>query len=258
MATAKSEVTNMILLSALAAGTLALAANPANADDWSFQIEPYLIGLMIDGDAGIGRVEGVDLDVDTSDILDALDMAGMVHFEAHHESGWGFALDYAFLDLSDDLSGPRGGVLDAEVSEGVFEALLIKGTGSGDEGLDYIGGLRWWNIEVDVEIDPVILPGTVSSSLDEDWVDVFVGARWRNPINEKWTFSLRGDVGAGAADFTWHVWSGFRYKFGNSKSLDLGYRALGVDYEDGTPGEPGYFMYDTVTHGPFIGLMFGF
>ena len=33
MATAVSEMTNKILLSALAAGTLALAANPANADE---------------------------------------------------------------------------------------------------------------------------------------------------------------------------------------------------------------------------------
>lgn len=258
MTTANSAMTSKILLSALAAGTLALAANPANADAWSFQIEPYLLGVTIDGDAGIGRVTGVDVDVDTSDVLDNLDLGGMVHFEARHESGWGVAVDYAFMDLSDDITGPRGGVLGAELRQGVFEALLMKGAGSGDEQLDYFAGLRWWDNDVDATIDPVILPGTVAASVEEDWVDLVIGARWRNPISENWLFSLRGDVGAGAADFTWKVVGGFRYTIGDSTALDLGYTALGVDYEDGTPGEPGYFMYDTITHGPVIGFMFAF
>jgi hypothetical protein len=41
--------------------------------------------------------------------------------------------------------------------------------------------------------------------------------------------------------------------------LDLKYRALWVDYEnDGTKGQPGYFEYDTVTHGSLIGFIFKF
>ena len=143
MATANSAMTNKILLFALAAGTLALAANPANADEWSFQIEPYLLGVTIDGDAGIGRVTGADVDVDFGDILDSLDLGGFLRFEARHESGWGVALDYAFMDLSGDRTSPRGGVLEGDVFQGVFEALLVKGTESGDAQLDYFAGVRW-------------------------------------------------------------------------------------------------------------------
>ena len=142
MATTKSEMTSKILFSALVAGTLALAANPANADDWSFQLEPYLLGVTIDGDVGIGRVTGAEADVDFGDVLDSLDLGGMLRFEARHESGWGVALDYAFMDLSDDRTSPRGAVLDAEVFQGVFEALLMKAARSGDEQLDYFVGLR--------------------------------------------------------------------------------------------------------------------
>jgi hypothetical protein len=258
MATANFTMTNETLLSALAAGTLALVASPANADDWSFQIEPYLLGVSIDGDAGIGRATGVDVDISTSDIIDNLELAGMVHFEARHESGWGVILDYAFLDLSDDITGPRGGVLSGDVREGVLEAMLVKGTQSGDAQLDYFAGLRWWDIDVDVTIDPVILPGTVSASVEEDWVDLVIGARWKNPISEKWTFVLKGDIGAGGADFTAGAVIGFRYRIGELTELDLGYRALYVDYETGTLGQPGYFKYDTSTHGPAIGLMFKF
>jgi hypothetical protein len=258
MATANSEMTNKILLSALAAGALALAANPANADEWSYQIEPYLLGVTIDGDAGVGRVTGADVDVDFGDILDNLDLGGMVRFEARHENGWGVALDYAFMDLSNDKTGPRGGVLDAELFQGVFEALLMKGTRSGDAQLDYFAGLRWWNNEVDVVINPVLLPGTVSRSVDEDWVDLIIGARWKNPIGEKWSIMLHGDIGGGGADFTAAGIVGFSYKIDESKELNLQYKALAVDYETGTPGQPGYFKYDTTTHGPIIGLMFKF
>jgi hypothetical protein len=31
-----------------------------------------------------------------------------------------------------------------------------------------------------------------------------------------------------------------------------------VDFEDGTPGTPGSFSYDTVTHGPLLGIMYRF
>jgi hypothetical protein len=256
--TANFKMTNKILLSSMAACSLALAANPANADAWSFQIEPYLLGVSIDGHAGIGRVNGVDVDVNTSDIIDKLDMGAMVHFVARHESGWGVALDYAFMDLSDNITGPRGGVLSGDVRQGMLEAMLVKGTRSGDAQLDYFAGLRWWDNDLDVTIDPVILPGTVSASVEEDWVDLVIGARWMNPINEKWTFVLRGDIGAGGSDFTASTIIGFRYSIGKSTELDLGYKALLVDYETGTPGQPGYFKYDTTTHGPAIGLAFKF
>ena len=221
MAATNFTMTNKILISALAAGTLALAASPANADDWSFQIEPYLLGVTIDGDAGIGRVTGVDIDADFDNLLSNLDMAFMGRFEAHHKNGWGVALDYAFLDVSDDITGPRGGVLDADVRKGIFDALLVKSAQSGNAQLDYFAGLRWWDIDVDVTIDPVILPGTLSSSVEEDWVDLVIGARWKNPISEKWSFLLQGDVGAGGSDFTASGIVGFLYEIGESYELDL-------------------------------------
>jgi len=62
----------------------------------------------------------------------------------------------------------------------------------------------------------------------------------------------------GRADFTAAGDVGFRYKLGESTELDLRYKALVVDYETGTPGQPGYFKYDTTTHGPIVGLIFKF
>jgi hypothetical protein len=55
------------------------------------------MATKIQGDASIGRVVGTPVDVDFSTILDNLDMAAMVHFEAHHKSGWGMVIDYVFM-----------------------------------------------------------------------------------------------------------------------------------------------------------------
>ena len=105
---------------------LILATSPAKADEWTFSVEPYLLAASIEGDSGMGRVNGVEIDVDFSKILETLDMAFMLHFEAHSANGWGVILDYGFMDLSDDIFGQRGGVLDARVRQGIFEGLLVR------------------------------------------------------------------------------------------------------------------------------------
>jgi hypothetical protein len=242
--------------------TLALIAMPAAAiaQDWSYELEPYALVSSIEGDAGIGRTTGVPVDVDMSDILEVLDIAFMGHFEAHHSNGWGVALDYGFMDLSADISGPRGGIVDAQLRQGVFEALLVRRKSSDNGHLDITAGVRWWDNDIDVVVDPAVLPGTATAEIEEDWIDIVVGVRWANSINDKWTFRLRGDVGGLGveSDFTAMAAAGFKYKMTEKMDLDLQYKALWVDYEIGSAGQPGFFQYDTVTHGPIIGVVFNF
>ncbi len=253
-------MTHKRLLAVLTMGSLLLFSASSNADDWSFEFEPYILATTIEGDAGIGRVTGAEVNVDLSDILEVLDMAFMGHFEAHHSNGWGMALDYGFMDLSADISGPRGGILNAKVRQGVLEALLVRRVSSGNGHIDYLAGIRWWDNDIDVTVDPGVLPGTVSSSVDEDWVDLVIGARWTNPLNDKWRFNLRGDIGGLGleSDFTSALAVGFHYQMTQSMDLDLQYKATWVDFESGTPGQPGFFKYDTLTHGPLVGVIFNF
>jgi hypothetical protein len=151
-------------------------------------------------------------------------------------------------------------VLDAKVHQGVLEALLLRRVMSGSGHIDYFAGVRWWDNDIDVSIDPAVLPGTVMSKTKEDWVDLVIGARWTHPLNDKWDFHLRGDVGGLgiSSDFTSTVSSGLRYQINSSIDLDLQYKATWVDFESGTAGEPGYFRYDTLTHGPMAGVNFNF
>lgn len=126
--------------------------------------------------------------------------------------------------------------------------------------LDYLFGIRWWDNDLDLTIDPAVYPGSLSASVEEDWVDLVVGVRWINEINENWKSILYGDIGGFGveSDFTAVVSAGARYKMSDKWVLDLRYKALWVDYESGTPGTPGYFAYDTVTHGPLIGFIYNF
>jgi hypothetical protein len=245
----------------LAIGVLLLMAAPrTHADDWSFSIEPYLLAASIEGDSGMGRVNGIPIDLDFSDILKKLDIGAMLHFEAHSANGWGIAIDYGFMDLSDDIFGERGGVIDARVRQGIFEGLLIKKSRNPSSGLEYFAGFRWWDNKVDVAIDPAILPGDIIRKVDASWIDLLVGARWTRPLNERWQLQIKGDVGGFGveADFTSSLAIAGIYRFSGRYALNLQYKMLWVDFEDGNPGQPGYFAYDTVTHGPIVGFRVDF
>ena len=237
-----------------------LTGPQAKAQEWTFSIEPYLLAASIEGDACIGRVVGAPVDVDFSRILETLDMAFMIHFEAHSANGWGIILDYGFMDLSDDIFGQRGGVVDARVRQGIFEGLLVKQSRNPSSGLEYFAGIRWWDNKMDVTIDPAILPGDITRKIDASWVDLLIGARWTRPINDRWKFLIKGDVGGFGveSDFTSSLAAGAVYSFSDRFALDLQYKALWVDYEDGNAGQRGYFAYDTVTHGPIVGFQFNF
>lgn len=238
-----------------------LTAVDATAKDWSFQLEPYGVAANIEGDASVGRATGADVDVDFDTILENLDLAGMIHIEAHHSNGWGMILDYAFMDLGAKSSGSRGGVVDVDVRQATLEAMVSRRFQLDDaRSIDLFAGIRWWDNDVDVTIDPALLPGTVDFEVEEDWVDMMIGARWIRSLSDKWAVHLRGDIGGLGikSEFTASASLGAHYRFNDRYTLDLQYRAVWVDYDTGTRGQPGYFEYDTVTHGPIIGLIISF
>ncbi|MEN8213444.1 MAG: hypothetical protein ABFR19_03690 [Pseudomonadota bacterium] len=246
-----------ILIASLFASYLPLQAMAA--DDWQFRIEPYGMVTSIDGDADVGRVSGAEVAVDFNTILDNLDMAAMVHFEAHHESGWGVILDYGFMDLSHEKSG-RAGVVKASARQGVLEAFVNRRLVQNAGILDIYGGIRWWDNDLSLKVDPAAFPGSVSAKKNPDWVDPVIGMRWTQETGSAWTPYVRGDIGGFGieSDFTWSTAAGVFYRFNDTVSLEIAYKATGVDYEEGRKGTPQRFAYDTITHGPLFGLAFDF
>lgn len=247
-------------LSKWVAGIAALCcASTALAEGWEHEVELYAQAISITGDAGVGRIEGSEVDVDMDDILENLDWAFMGRYEAMNtDSNWGFAIDYANMDLSSDFTAPQNGIANLGVSQGVLEAIAIKRRLMNNRKLDFLVGVRWWNNDFDLLVDSSELPGQVSREVDVDWVDIIVGARMIQQLGDDWYFMLRGDIGGVGSNFTSLVQVGLWWEFAENWQARAGYKSIWVDYEDGEVGNPDYFAYDTQTSGPLLGIVYQF
>lgn len=96
----------------------------------------------------------------------------------------------------------------------------------------------------------------VESKLDtrvartDDWFDPFVGLRGRYDLNDKYYVTAKADIGGFGvgADLTWTAEVALGWHLTTRIYSEVGYRALGVDYEkDG-------LTYDMITHGPQVTL----
>lgn len=224
------------------------------AGNWEFIIAPYALLPSIDGETSVGRVEGADVEVGPKDIINNLELGGMIQLEAHHTSGFGASLAYNFMDLAGDAPLPNNlPDLDIDVYQGILEGYGIYRMQTDRGPLDFYGGVRWWDMKVDLEIQ-----GTNLVSNKPDWVDPVIGVRWMPAISENWGLILKGDIGGFSvgSDFTWNLQGGVEWRATDYLSLVFQYRALSVDYSDGTVGTPDRFAYDTITHGPLFGLAF--
>jgi len=116
------------------------------------------------------------------------------------------------------------------------------------QSVDLLAGVRYYS--ADTRLEPTSL------SADESWIDPLVGVRWNWAISDKWSTSLRGDIGGfgigsdlsaqAVAVVDWHPWQ--------HVSIFGGMRALRVQYET-DKGADNYEL-DLTVWGPLVGLSF--
>jgi hypothetical protein len=85
-------------------------------------------------------------------------------------------------------------------------------------------------------------------SRDDYWFDPYVGLHTRYNFNKTFYTAVRGEVGGFGvgADLMWQVEAMLGINLTRSIFTEVGYRALGVDYNnDG-------LLFDAVMHGPQI------
>jgi hypothetical protein len=231
--------------------------NKRVAKTWEFIIAPYLVAANITGTSQIGRLPATDIDVGTSDILSNLRFGFMGRAEAIYQQRFGAMVDVAYMNLanSTDALLPGGRIRvggDQLIVEGM---LFYRAYSTPQSYIDLIAGARYWDIKLDFN-----RTGTVAGNFDisrgADWIDPVIGVRGFHMVNDKWSVSGRGDIGGfeAASDFTWNVQAGIGYHFNQIWSTHLQYKALGVDYSNGKSGIDS-FAYDTVTHGPLLGVV---
>ncbi len=238
---------------------------------WEFAIVPYLWMAGINGDVGV-RGTSAEVDVSFGDVWDALDFGGQIHIEGK-KGNWGFFIDTTYLKLSLDQdiqvfdAGPGADV------ELVFQQFQMElggfyrlGTwpGGGNKPsltVDALAGGRYTRLDVEIDIDSALpaIPSDVDG--DEDWLDLFVGARMILNPTENLVLVLRSDIGGFgfgfSSDITWNLvgWVGYELPWWGMTPI-IGYRALYIDYDDGSGDER--FVYDTWAYGPLLGLAFRF
>jgi len=223
-----------------------------NEKNWQFSLAPfYLWAINIDGDMKFGPISA-PVDVPFSDVFDNLEGAFIVHFEAIHKNRWGLLVDVNYLDLENDMTLPAGISLNVDLDMAVAQVDGFYRMQREAHSFDLFVGLRYTEIANTITVigGPTLVDGS------QDWLDPLVGGRWIWNFADDWSLFARGDIGGFGvgSDFAWQAvglieWQPFKYA-----SFLAGYRALDMDYEDGSGRD--YFNFDGTIHGPVIGVNF--
>jgi len=246
-------------------------------ENWEFELSPYIWMVSMKGDITV-KGQTSDVDLSFSDFLDDLKFAAAAHFEATKKKGprLGFWLDGTYMKLESDANiGPIN--LDIQnqflIVEGAFFLNLDKwilGRNSNSLNgnlnkpyisLDAFAGARYWYMDAEFDFKgqgPIGVSGNLKA--DQNWVDPFIGLRSWIYLNDRLRMTLRADFGGfgigSASDFSWLGWVGFLYSITERIEAVIGYRALYIDYENGSGNDK--FAMDVWLQNPLIGFNFHF
>lgn len=223
-------------------------------EGWTFAFAPYFWAAGLSGDVAQFGLPTIEVDANFSDILDHLDFGAMAIGEARYDRYSIFG-DVMYSKISGSAGTPRGVVASSvEVTSETFAGLLGVGYSIIDDNsarLDVVGGARVWSVDTDISFSGGILDG-VSRNDSATWVDAMAGFRGNYAITPEIYLTGWGLIGAGQADLDWDVAAAIGYRFNDTISAVVGYRALGVDYsKDG-------FVFDVVQQGPILGMVIRF
>ncbi len=243
-----------VLFAAFGAAVVSLAAPPAVAqsgsDGWEFTIAPYLVAAGMEGSITVKGIEA-DIDVPFSDIIDNLDLALMAHFDMRNDH-WVLMSDLFYVDLEGSADIALG-TASVTVQQTLFE---VAGGYRVSPVFTLLAGARWVDLENRIHYTGEILDEDVSAG--KSWIDPFVGVHVMAPLSERWWFGARGDVGGFGvgSDLAWQAFADIGFRASKVVSVILGYRAIDMDYEDGSGRD--LFRYDMLIAGPQIAVAFSF
>ena len=239
-----------------AAVVVAAVALPTFAQDalppWTQTVYVYGVGAAIDGNAQLGSVK-LPVDMSASDLIDALDFGVMAAYRIENDT-WSFTGDVTYTDLGWNARGPAQQVRgDLDIDQ------LIVMASAGRRITPHLEGvitLAYFDLSTELQLR---LPTQrVRGNRDAQWVDPLVGLHYSAPFADKWSFDLRGDIGASNAgsDFTWQLIGMVHCQTSDTFGWYVGYRALGFDYEEGHGRN--YQRYDLRQYGPGVGIAVSF
>lgn len=228
--------------------------------DWSFRFAPYVWATALNGDTG---VDGVNTHINASmkEVIDHVDGGLMFTAEARYQR-WGIITDFIYADLADRKYYDHGLIdkVKLKVDQYIWtQAAAYRTIQKGGSWLDVLAGFRLMSMDQTLSLtarDPFAPSGDISvkDSLDRTWIDPIIGLRSAVEVAEGWAVRTEGDVGGFDANskFTWQAFAALGYDITEATRVLAGYRGLGYNHDrDG-------FKYDTIMHGPMVGVGVGF
>ncbi|ARN83142.1 outer membrane protein [Methylocystis bryophila] len=280
------------------AGATPLLASPDLArleapqlGDWRISLAPYLWALGVNGSmTARGETAGSNLsfiDFLTKTSAFPLNFAGRVEasngpFGVYGDLVW---MQVRASGSTLQLRSPFADVLVAASADGHIKQTMaigeagvsyelarwkFLGAASSVTSLDAYAGLRYWRVDLDLQLDAAGAETSRLLGLNQlgarvdarsgalQWVDPVIGLRARHEFAPDQRFEARGDIGgfgAGSA-FSWEFYGGYAKDFefnGLKLTASAGYRALSIDYSR-TGSDARQDGIKAILHGPVLSL----
>lgn len=253
-------IVGLFVLTTLLSSATHAAAEPK---DFSIGLSTQLWASGVEGDVGI---RGITADVDASfiDILESTDSVIGLQARLDFRKGrWGVFVDGLYQRLGGEGFETAVGGAETTFDMAIidFGVLYRLGTWPAGDGkpsltLDALAGGRYTYLEIEFDFDIIS-----SRSQNENWVDPIIGLEAIVDFTDHWRLTTHGDIGGFgvSSDLTWSLSAalGYRFHLGRVPSeFFIGYKALGTDFTENSGDRE--FTWDTVLHGPLIGLRFTF
>ena len=241
---------------ALCAAPVGAHADPTQALSWQFQLTPYIWMSGLSGDVGtLPNGSPIEVDLSFRDVLEDLDIAGMVYGSARNDR-WAVFLDATHVSSS--ATEALGGIVLDSVrveSDTTTFALAVGRTFVQADQMSataYVGARAWW-LDSATELRGV--GGAVSRQTSSaSWVDPLIGVTGQLQPNDRWSLTGALEVGGFGvgADFEWSALAAATYSVSDWFGVSFGWRHLEVDYSSGDT------LFDIRQSGPLLGATFVF
>ena len=246
----KTQMKRMFTVALMVASLLCFGsltyAQQVEEGAWSWKLVPFYGWFTyLDGDIGIGN-QGGSVDIDADEVFENLEFVYMGHFEGVWNQTAGFFMDGIYTKLEAEKEN-HGVNTKVEMTLPIAEGGVFYRFASGAHAFDLLAGVRYYKLEMDVEVGDF-----ADANTSKDWFDAIGGARWQVRLLEQLSLIARGDLGFGGSNLAWNVAGYLDWQPWEHFSFIGGYRAMDVDYEDEDGAAE--FTYDMLIQGPVLGF----
>lgn len=231
----------MLLAGLLASAALLLIGAPGIAQeaesDWEFTFAPYVMTAAMQGTTTL-EGEVVEVDVSSNDLFSNMEL-GLMGVFAARKGVWGFGMDAMYMPMTAPATYLEG---DLNMDHGSIGLFAIRKLGA---PVDVTFGLRINTLRGD---------HTMGGDQSETWVDPMIGLMVRTTGDGPLGLRLYSEIGGFSlgSQVTWQLFPALFVRLGKGVSMDLGYRWLDTDYQNGEGSDQ--FKYDMLTQGPLLGI----